>query len=211
MTIYKFILHVPIIKTLVYITNSYVYQGDENATRRFAGPWLWLKVFFVPMFLSCILTSITVLPMTVNFYKTRELIIFGLSEFSSKPGALIVSVVPNLLGFGIGIYALLFSLNATFIKQFENQIKDKKAQDKKAYGSALMLNSDMAFPITILIFCISVAVFQQVFPTVASLLVATWVIFWYSIFMLVEIVGVLFGLVDNSLLDKTIDSKEVSD
>lgn len=207
MDIYKSILRVPVIKTIVFITNSYAYRGDENASVQFAGISLWVKAFFVPCLLSGLLTAFTLLPMILNFLSTCKFEISSLPEFSSKPGALIVSVLPNLLGFGIGVYALLFSLGATFVKEFDSKIKELKLQGKIKHGSKLMLNSDVAFPITVLILCISISIFQQVFPSVLAILIAAWASFWYSIIMLIEIVGVLFGLVDNSLIDKATESE----
>lgn len=209
MGLYKIIQSVPIVGTILYIANSYAFRGDLEAHKRFAGLKMWVKAFLFPLILATFLAFGTLWPMVHHYATTGELCTSSLSAFATNPGGLIVSVMPSLLGFGIGVYALIFALAGPFVKQFHALIQKTKNEGNQSHGSVLVINSDLAFPLVVLIVTTALGIFQQAFSTSIPLLVMGWISFWYAVIATVEIVGVLFGLGDNSLLDKA--SKERSD
>lgn len=201
MSIYKVLLKIPVIGTIIYIANCYVYSGDTISVKEFASPHLWIKKFLFPFLLAATLTAITLWPLTINFWETRQLSAEGLSKFALSPGETILTIIPNLLGFGIGVYALIFALAKPIIQELENSINTLKTLNKKKHGSALVINSDLAFPLTILIISIIVGVLQRGNNAI-ELTITAWWIFWYAITTMVEVIGVLFGLGDQTLLEK---------
>lgn len=201
MQIYKKIVSIPIIGTIVYIANCYAFGGDPNATRKFASPWAWVKVLFAPLLISSALSLATVWPLAVDFYFHREFDLCTLSPFAKAPGDLIASVIPSLLGFGIGVYALIFALAAPIVAELNAQIETLKKAKLKKHGSALVINSDLAYPLMVLVLSLVVGVFQKGSSSIELVLLG-WLAFWYSIVMTFEVIGVLFGLGDQALLDK---------
>lgn len=201
MSIYKLVLKIPIIGTIIYIANCYVYSGDVRSVKEFANPYLWMKKLIFPFLLAAILTAVTLWPLSITLWETRQISAAGLSRFALSPGDTILTVIPSLLGFGIGVYALIFALANPIIQELQNSINSLKDLKKRNHGSALVINSDLAFPLTILTISIVVGVLQQGNDSI-ELAVATWWIFWYAITTTFEIIGVLFGLGDQTLLEK---------
>lgn len=201
MSIYKFILSVPILGTIVYIANSYVYGGDAAAVSKFAGPWLWIKALFFPLLIACALSAIVLWPLTVELYEHHRLSSCELTAFAKAPGDLIASLIPNLLGFGIGVYALIFALAGPIVRDLSDSIDKLKKANLKKHGSALVINSDLAYPLTVLVISLVIGVFQKGNDSV-ELIVFSWIVFWYAIVVTFEVIGVLFGLGDHALLEK---------
>lgn len=213
MTVYRFFTRIPIFGTYLALANSYAYSGDRAANKSLAPLGLWFKAFFKNISSAAIFTALTVFPFTKATWIYVRCGVFPdatLSEFSAKPGALILSVMPSLLGFGIGVYALLFALGAPFVRQLHDHLEKAKKEGRRKHGSVLMLNADMAFPIAILLLATMVGVFEQVYPMVPWFQVIAWMVFWYALILTLEIIALLFGLVDNALLDKTVSDQPVN-
>jgi hypothetical protein len=204
---YKAILRIPVISSLLYITNSYVLRGDSVALDKFASPLQWLRVFFFPWFCAAALTSITVPSLCAHeLHLTRIASHFASTAFESKAGEFITSIFPNLLGFGIGVYALIFAISDRFLSKFENHVAQKKNDGMQRYGSALVFNVDLAFPLIVIVAVISIGVLQQAYESVAWLRLFAWFSFWYAMITMIEIIAVLFGLGEHAILEKV--SKE---
>jgi len=122
-----------------------------------------------------------------------------------SPGGLIISIFPNLLGFGIGVYALIFSLSAVFIKQLQQHLETTKDNGTRPIGSALMLNADMAYPLLVMALSLGIAVLQGIYAQLQWLTILSWVALWYSLLMALEILAVLFSLGENGILEKLKD------
>lgn len=202
MSIFRTIRKIPVVGTVFYIANCYVFAGDARASQQFARPTLWVKSLWLPLLLASVLTGMVLWPVVEEYTKSGILSASGLSDFAKKPATLIFSVVPSLLGFGIGVYALIFALAAPIVQELHDAIEAKKASGGMAHGSVLLLNSDFAYPLVVLVGSISIAVFQNGNPSI-YLIISTWAMFWYSMIVVIEVIGVLFGMGDNSLLDKT--------
>lgn len=208
---YKLLRLIPIFGTILFIANSYAYQGDVRAEHEFATPSLWLRAIMLPLVLALGLAAVTLWPLTERLLTSRQLCIAGLSDFLSKPGALIIATIPNLLGFGIGVYALIFALAAPFVRQVHEAIERKKTSGSKKNGSVLMINADLAYPLVILLISVVVGVLQQAFVSSPALLIGAWLAMWYSLMVTLEVISVLFRLGEHSLLDKTISNAPAVD
>ena len=201
MTPYRILLKIPVVGTLVYIANCYAFAGDANATREFAGLRAWFKVLFVPVMWAVLLSAGVCWQFVWELVVERHVCFSVLGQFAKAPGDMILAVVPSLLGFGIGVYALVFALAPSFVRDFQKTIEEVKALKPNRRGSALMINSDLAYPLTVLVVTLAIGVYQKGFDS-DWLIIVAWVAFWYSVVVMVEIIGVLFGLGDSSLSDK---------
>lgn len=113
-----------------------------------------------------------------------------------------VSVVPSTLGFGIGVYALIFSLNSGFIKDANQKLMEINEESSKLKATVLLLNADLAFPLVVLAASLIVGILQQAIGSSIPWIVFTWIIIWYAILCLLELISSIFGLAEHSLLDK---------
>lgn len=199
---FRWIAAIPVLGFLLRLTNTYAYGGDYAAKDKFAGVWRWVKAFTFPLLLACALTIVTVWSPMVRAYQCHLLTFADASDFVKKPGALILAVNPSLLGFGIGVYALIFGLAEPFVKQFKALVEQQKKTGSMSHGSELMLNSDLAFPLIVLVVSIAVGTIQQANEENVTLALIAWVAFWYSMAVMIEMISVIFRLAENSLLDK---------
>ncbi|MBO7810197.1 MULTISPECIES: hypothetical protein [Burkholderia] len=206
-SIYKLVLKIPVVGSAVYITNSYVLRGDSSALDRFASPVQWAKVFFFPWLWAAILTAVTAPNLTVNLLHLAKICSLSATSLETKGGEFITTIFPNLLGFGIGVYALIFAISETFLRRIDSHITKRKQEGARRFGSALMFNADLAYPLLAMVVTLIVGVLQQAYPTVRSIQLAAWFFFWYSMVTLIEIIAVLFGLGEHEILEK-IDSDD---
>lgn len=207
MSIYERLISIPVVGTFIYITNTYAFNGDYLSSKRFAGVSNYLKAFGLQILTALAFTAITLKPLSTALFKCRTLSTTGLSEFAQKPGDIILSSIPSLLGFGIGVYALVFALSPKFLGFLDKSINTLKDAGLKKNGSALMLNSNFAYPLTILTITLGLGAFQKAIDS-AYLLIISWVFFWYSMLLVLEVIGVIFGLGDHSILEKIEEQKE---
>lgn len=206
--IYKALTLVPVLGIVISIANNYVYAGDPQADTRFAPIKLWLRVFLVPIFASVALTFLTLSSFLIYWAESGEIAPYLLNDFLMRPGSLILSVLPSLLGFGIGVYALIFALTPSFLKDFKQAIESRNSKSDFKYGSVLVLNAEFAYPLVVLTIAIGVSIFQQAIPDSYILIILCWGMLWYSLISTLEIISVLFGLGEHSIRDKSKDDKK---
>jgi hypothetical protein len=198
---FNFFKRIPILGTIVYITNSYIYNGDINSNKKFAPIKLWFKKLTLKFLLCCFLTMLVFKDFIYNIYINHTLNYSLLLPSSLNPGDKITATFPSLIGFGIGVYALLFALDKSVVGEVQKAISNST----KTSGSVLMLSSDLAYPLIILIITLSIGILQTVFSKSLCLCAISWFMLWYSFVVIIEMIGVLFGLTNNSLLDKLDD------
>ncbi|AKU21201.1 hypothetical protein [Massilia sp. NR 4-1] len=216
--IYKALGYIPIVSTVIKIVNSYVFEGDVRAMDRFAPWWLWFKAIGLPLIVA-VLIAASLLHDSFSFPHHAEykfdlngslLDVKNCFELQLKspiapldaPGQLILSVFPNLLGFGIGVYALIFALSPKSLQFLQEHLAEQFNAKKRKQGSALMLNSSMAYPLLVIAISIVPAVFQQMNGKNALLIFSGWTVFWYGFVVVVELLGVLFSLGEHDAIDK---------
>lgn len=235
MSLYSIFQRLPIIKTIVKIANHYAYDADPRAGNEFAPLRLWIRTIGATSLFAALLSAVALsatyefkigsgwssLLLRENFNQLAELLkqlIGGISVTPKEletthplinPGELVLDVFPDLLGFGIGVYALIFSLSAPMLQLLQTHIEAEISAAKRIAGSALLLNASMGYPLLIITLALLVAVFQKLFPENKVLLVLAWFGFWYGCIVLIELIGVLFGLGENDALDKLDESTKL--
>lgn len=198
---FRFLKKIPILGVILYITNSYIYNGHVESNKKFAPVSLWFKKLGLRFLICFLLTLLVFKDFIYNTYIHHALDFSSLLASSLNPGEKITATFPSLIGFGIGVYALLFALDKSVVAEVQKVI----SRSKKVTGSVLMLSSDLAYPLIILIITLGIGILQTVFSQSFCLCVITWFMLWYSFVVIIEMIGVLFGLTNNSLLDKLDD------
>jgi hypothetical protein len=202
MRLFKLLRSLPAIGPAIRIANSYAFQGDYRSDKEFAGFRRWLKAFGPEFLVSLSLTTATMWPYIESSWAIRSFASCPDQLFYCTPGALAVSVVPSTLGFGIGIYALIFTLTNSFVKDIQKHIDVQKEQGKRSAGSELVLNADLALPLLALLLALVLGILQQAFPASIALIAIAWLFTWFSMISLLGLISVIFGLAEHSLLDK---------
>jgi hypothetical protein len=215
---YKWLKKIPILATLLKIANAYAYSGDLRSLDRVAPVRRWFTSIVIPVFVAIgvsgvMLRSYYSFPYLGKYHfdlngsltlliETWRPVFFDLKDPFDKPGQLITSVFPNLLGFGIGVYALVFALAPKSLQLLQSQVDVQIAAGARKEGHALMLNASLAYPLLVITLSLMPGVFQQLNPQCRPLAFITWVVFWYGVVTLVELLGVLFALGEQDGMDK---------
>lgn len=200
----SYILAIPIIGDAFRITNAYTYDGDGRSDSAVAPLDFWIRKHLAALIATLVFTSIVdpcqeLLDITAQFLPASW---NATPRISGNPGSLIIGIFPNLLGFGIGVYALIFSLSTTFVKRVQSHLQQKEGNSETTSGSVLMLNADMAYPLLVMAVALAIGVAQQVYPNISLLRTLAWAALWYSLLMAMEILSALYSLGEHGLLEK---------
>lgn len=202
--IFRALVRIPLFGELLRILNTYAYRGDARADEHFARLYLWITAFWLQITLTTI-AGLLCTPELINEYLPIEYKLTYLVQL--EPGPMATSILPNLLGFGIGIYALIFGLHKMLLRDLQaSYLRDTKTQ-KQQFGSALILNAEMAVPLLVLTITIAIGLVQQVAPSIVILKFFSWLTLWLSLVFTLELVVTLFGLGENAIL-KTLDEAD---
>ncbi|VVE78162.1 hypothetical protein [Pandoraea sputorum] len=210
MSLYKILRQVPIFGTLLSIVNAYAYRGDLSAGKKFAGFPAYVAALWRPILVSLLLTGAVLHQWVATLWFRCEPLMSQLKNFSASPGSLSLSVIPSLLGFGIGVYALTFAIPERLVRDMDELLTKAIEMGRRKHGSVLVLNADLGYPLVVLTVALGVGVFQQSSPDVRSLVAICWFTFWYSVISMIEIIGVLFQLGDIAILEKRSSTKTSS-
>ncbi|WP_062389431.1 hypothetical protein [Pseudomonas abietaniphila] len=198
--IYKLLIKLPIIGVVIKVMNAYAYDGDFEAGNRFAGFLAWLKAYFSAIVMSlalAILLTPKILNLLLPYCMRAEYVI------AATPGELSISILPNLLGFGIGVYALVFALDRSLVMDL--QATFSQSDKTSTPGSALLLNAEMALSLIMLIAAIVTGVVQKIFPSDDWLVAGSWFAFCLSIYFILGLVHSLFMMGDAHLSQRLKD------
>ncbi|MBY5985707.1 hypothetical protein KUW18_16565 [Halomonas sp. DP5Y7-2] len=123
---YIFRIFAPIYYFFV-ILNKYAWGEELGKSERVIAPFcLWGRRLLLPLFGSFV------------FYLLGS---FFLSDFDSNLSRMIENAYPSILGFAIGLYAIVFSS-----EKFE-MLND----DVETRGKAFLISVDMAFPLMVML------------------------------------------------------------
>jgi len=202
--IYRQLLKVPVFGEVLLITNTYTFDGDLTSNYVVAPVGMWFKKHFSSLLIAILLAILS----TPDRWFSEEILQYWpaivTGEHKLTPGSLIISIFPNMLGFGIGVYALIFGLSSILIKKIhQNLIESKSGQNSP--GSVLLLNADMAYLLMIMTSSLAIGIFQQIYIKSEAFEAVTWVALWYSLLMVFEILTALFALGESELISKVAD------
>lgn len=131
-----------------------------------------------------------------------------LTGYMCNAGAVAVSIFPSIMGFGIGVYALVFAIPEQLVRKMDQVLAMAIKSGRRKHGSVFVLNADLGFPLTVMVTALAVGVLQQAAPSVLWVLVLSWFLFWFALVSVVEIIGVLFQLGDHAVLERLHPEKE---
>ena len=203
--IYRLLASIPLLGEMLRIFNTYAYRGDERADRKCAPLWMWLTAYGLQITISVVGALLCMPELTNEYLPVAQRLLY---HVQISPGAMATSILPNLLGFGIGIYALIFGLHKLLLRELQASFKHSATHDKQPPGSALILNAEMAVPLLVLTLTIAIGLVQQVVPSFAGLQFVSWFSLWLSMVFTLELILTLFGLGENAILKTLAEASE---
>lgn len=126
-------------------------------------------------------------------------------------GGEIISIFPNLLGFGIGVYALVFGLSTDFIKDIQEEICKNKLDGRSSTKTILVLNAEMAYPLLVIALTIVAGVISKSLHGNEIVEFCTFILFWYALIMIFELLITLFNTGEALLMRKAAKKEKVSE
>lgn len=170
----SFLYSLPVIKEFLLILYGYCLKGDNNLTWQTLYKRLILKALKCIFFTASFLFAAVIYEYTINITKIIDL---NLSLFSS------------LLGFGIGIYALLFTVSPDFFQYLHIR--------KNIAPTAV--NADMAYPLAALGLIVVINFILLVFGLGEIGLALAIFCFFYGMSMVFELIAMIYVIANKSV------------
>lgn len=164
----------PIIGAIFRIVNAYAYQGDSQCNKKIAPFFRWWERVFKKAVYIIFLIELIVL-----YYGG------DVSAIPWKPDDSILSVFPSVLGFGIGVFALLFVMPESFLVFMS-------ANKKRLTFGPEIVPVDIAYPLVIFTIALCWSVLNKVFTNDFFSFISMF-LFFYGMAMAFELISFLFN------------------
>ncbi|MCD9474079.1 hypothetical protein [Photobacterium phosphoreum] len=172
---YRLLSNIPVFGSIFGIANAYAYKGDPLSKVEIASFSLWWKRVFRKIWY--VLVFVCLLVLISNNYILK-------SDWA--PADTILGAFPSILGFGIGVYALMFIMPSDFLLF----LKEKK-QGGGSIGPELV-SVDMGYPLITYVLVMIIAAINKLYPdSYCFKLISLWALF-YGLAMTVELISFLF-------------------
>nr|WP_075519056.1 hypothetical protein [Moritella viscosa]SHO17743.1 Phage protein [Moritella viscosa] len=193
----KVIKKIPIINVAYRITNAYVYKGDLIHLKKTAPIAEWVNRIGKNLFFSIVVGIILYLISSTNSTDTNF-----------DPENAILSIFPDILGFGIGVFALLFALPNEFLLSLRKSVKNSKGENK--ITGPQMLPADMAFPLLVYSIIMLFSVFFMALPNEPITTCLSTIFLVYGFVVTLELLSSIFMTASYMLVirNSSIDDNE---
>lgn len=177
---------------LLKIGSDYVSDGDVRYQKKMApfGDW-WISLF----------PSIAVSFAILVFVVLLDNYLCGDFLKKTKPAEYFLGVMASFLGFGIGVYALVFGVSSDILRSMQKS--HIEVNESIGGGSTVLsLNSEFAFPLMILLLTCFVLIFQFIFSDSYYLKLGSWFFIFFSFFLIGKLILSLYDFGKIVILEK---------
>lgn len=188
----SFLLKLPGIGSFIEISSDYASEGSADFFEKIAPAKYWLRTLGWPILVSALLAAIPY-PCGCMSYSVK---------IEAKPYDIALSLIPSLLGFGIGAYALVFGLGGNLLKKIQEGHNNKELATKAPAGSVLSINSAFAFPLATMAITTIVASVQKIIPEIQALSTVTWFLTFFCLTLTYQLIVALYRLGRVIILEK---------
>lgn len=150
MKIRAIINNIPIISVIFRVANAYAYKGEAKHLFTTATREMWIERIWKGMVFSILIGA--TMSYSVIHYKVDNF----------DPEDAILSIFPDILGFGIGVFALLFALPTEFLSKLKESVNNSNGSNK--IPGPEMLPADMAYPLLVYAVIMLLSVFFRALP-----------------------------------------------
>ncbi|OEE61464.1 hypothetical protein A1OK_08900 [Enterovibrio norvegicus FF-454] len=173
---YKLLSNIPVFGAVFAIANAYAQKGDQLSTVKIASISQWWKRVLRKAVYTLAFINVLIL---IEPDK--------ISQSSWVPADTILGAFPSILGFGIGVYALMFIMPSDFL----SFLKERKERKGAKVGPEIV-PVDMGYPLMAYVLVMFIAALNKFFPdSYYFKLTSIWALF-YGLAMTVELVSFLF-------------------
>ena len=188
----SFLLKLPGLGSFIEISSDYASEGSENFFEKIAPAKYWLRTLGWSVLVSALLAAVPY-PCGCMWYAVK---------IAVQPHDIALSLIPSLLGFGIGAYALVFGLSGDLLKKIQEGHNEKERATKAPAGSVLSINSGFAFPLAIMALTTIVASIQKILPEIQILSTITWFLTFLCLTLTYRLIVALYRLGRVIILEK---------
>lgn len=188
----SFLLKLPGLGSFIEISSDYASEGSADFFEKIVPVKYWLRTLGWPILVSALLATIPYPCGCMSYSFTIE----------AKPYDIALSLIPSLLGFGIGAYALVFGLGGDLLKKIQEGHNNKELATKAPAGSVLSINSAFAFPLATMAITTIVASVQKILPEIQALSTVTWFLTFLCLTLTYHLIVSLYRLGRVIILDK---------
>lgn len=169
---------IPVFGSIFAIANAYAYKGIALSNVQIAPLKLWwARIIRKATFIGALVWLL------LEFAPNKTL------PTDWQPADTILGAYPSILGFGIGVYALMFIMPSDFLSFLKKS--SQKSGQKNNIGPEIV-PVDMGFPLITYVFIMLIASISKIYPDIIILkLISLWALF-YGLAMTVELVSFLF-------------------
>jgi len=178
------LLKLPGVGSFIEISSDYASEGSIEFFEKIAPLKYWFRTLGWPILLAALLAAIPY-PCGCMPYAFK---------IAVAPHDIALSLIPSLLGFGIGAYALVFGLSGDLLKKIQDGHNKKELATKAPAGSVLSINSAFAFPLVTMAFTTIVASLQKILPGIQMLSSITWFLTFLCLTLTYQLIVALYRL-----------------
>lgn len=171
---YLILKSIPVFGSIFAIANAYAYKGIALSNVQIAPlKFWWTRIIRKATFIGLLVW------LFLEIAPNKAL------PIDWHPADTILGAYPSILGFGIGVYALMFIMPSDFLSFL------KKSSQKSNIGPEIV-PVDMGFPLITYVLIMFIASISKIYPDIKTLnLISLWALF-YGLAMTVELVSFLF-------------------
>lgn len=182
----------PGLGSFIEISSDYACEGSADFFEKIAPAKYWIRSLGWPILVSIFLAAIPY-PCDCTPYSV---------EIIAKPYDIALSLIPSLLGFGVGAYALVFGLSGNLLKKIQDGHNKIENSTNSPAGSVLSINSAFAFPLATMAITTVVASVQKILPDVLLLSTLTWFLTFLCLILTYQLIVSLYRLGRVIILEK---------
>ncbi|EPN9556769.1 hypothetical protein ACT5AE_000265 [Cronobacter sakazakii] len=138
-SILKWLKAVPFFGAIFLVANFYANSGVLSKRKKLASLFDWCKRIFFGVFFTLVLSLGVVVFFRDGLFHPKY------NPTGLDASSVALSIFPSILGFGIGVFVVIFALPNQFMEKV-NSIKSNGSN--KTFGASLMV-VDMAYPLMV--------------------------------------------------------------
>ncbi|HEI8461865.1 hypothetical protein [Morganella morganii] len=174
---YGKIRSIPIVGSIFRIANAYAFKGEPQCNKIIA-PWVcWWDRILKKLLVVFIFTVV------MSFFEVSSK-----SVMPWNPADTILGIFPSILGFGIGVYALMFIMPSDFMSYLR-----RRNEAGKSKISHRIIPVDMGYPLSVFIVVLCVASICKLFNLNGITYFISLLSLFYGLSMLIELMSFLFN------------------
>jgi len=180
-SLFQKLKQIPILGVILLISNGYAASGEISHFQALSSWSNWYQRIVKNLVIFFILGA------AFSYFSYSEIT----SATGFKPEEAILDIFPDILGFGIGVFALLFTLPTVFLARLRR--KNSKSKNNNSKFGAHMLPVDMAYPLMIYCFIMLIAAMFRMVPDSPFTIWISCSLLLYGFYMCFELLSSIFN------------------